>query len=470
MLKLGQEPDRQFVSVQAILLAATRGLGLPVDSNSPFRVAQVKRSVEKPAFSTLGLLTFLACHSQQKQCKVKEAEVHLLLKLMHYAKRAATINQNVLPEWLIIAVHTSILGFGDTTHYLIWSPMQPSRLEDMGTVLEQLPKLKWAWDNMVNSYRDGYHGIFIHSSIEHPIIDDMLIFLLFIKLLHTDLWHAFGCAALQALLKCMAPLVEAYVLEYFVETATSSGPLPILRGRKGCARNTDATSKSLWMAKLKKVRYHNNFITHGLTSDILPVPVQRLYEAVHCHVALQQTRAAFQGMNRIHLNMDASNHTEDTLVSTVYSPDIDRAAYTSIVVLNKATTADLDSEGLKLLNAKAKLVRKAAFVAIKGMYQTLLSVGQDFTRYELPATVIARPLTSDEVRYFDDVANQWMVMNTITNAVVPQVPSHLNWDLLPLLVVWIDQAQTGLACYQYMIETLGLMLLQYFDTFHRVGA
>ena len=103
------------------------------------------------------------------------------------------------------------------------------------------------------------------------------------------------------------------------------------------------------MAKLKKVSFHNNFITHGLTDDLLPVHVQRLYDRVHCHVSLQQARAAFQGLNRIHLNMDASNHTEDTLVSTVYSPDIDKAAYASIVVLNKATTEDMDTEGLKIL-------------------------------------------------------------------------------------------------------------------------
>ena len=109
-------------------------------------------------------------------------------------------------------------------------------------------------------------------------------------------------------------------------------------------------------------------------------------------------------------------------------------------------------------------------MAIKGTYQTLLSVGQDFIRYELPNTVIARPVYADEVRYFDDAASQWMVMNTLTNVVVPQVPSSLNWAMLPLMVVWIDQAQTGLACYQYLIETIGLMLLQYFDTFHRVGA
>ena len=469
-LKLGQEPHRVLHSVKATALAATVGLGLPVDSRSPIKLPRVQQSVDKPAFSTVGLLVFLAFHSQQQTCKVKDNEFNLLLKLLQYAKRAASINVNVLPEWLVLPVHTSILGFGDTTHYLIWSPIQPSRVEQMDTVLAQLPKLRWAWENMAKAYISGHYGRFINSTIDNPIIDDLLMFLLFIKLWHKDLWDVFGCAALQALLKCMAKLVETYVIEYYVEADTPCAPLPILRGRKGYARNTDPINRAIWMAKLKKVSFHNNFITHGLTDDLLPVPVQRLYDRVHCHVSMQQARAAFQGLNRIHLNMDASNHTEDTLVSTVYSPDIDKAAYASIVVLNKATTEDLDNEGLKILNAKAKLTRKAAFVAIKGMYQTLLSVGQDFIRYELPNTVIARPLYADEIRYFDDAASQWMVMNTLTNVVVPQVPSSLNWAMLPLMVVWIDQAQTGLACYQYLIETIGLMLLQYFDTVHRVGA
>jgi hypothetical protein len=61
-----------------------------------------------------------------------------------------------------------------------------------------------------------------------------------------------------------------------------------------------------------------------------------------------------------------------------------------------------------------------------------------------------------------------MIKNSTTGMTQFQVPQDFAWASVPLLAVCIDQAQTGLACNQFLMEKIGLMMLLFYDKFHRV--
>ena len=424
-----------------------------------------KRSTDKIAFSTMALLVFLVEHTLMKQCRAKEREMDLLDKLIGFSCEAMRAHAHIVQQsisMLLIPIEMHLLGHGPCTIYLF---LQTNRcLHGGGDLLKYIPQLKDLWKHIYNQH---IHATHIGSQLEEPLLMDFIMFLMWLNHHRPDLWELFGHNAMRSCLKCITFLTELYLVESVVKHNLEPPPLPLLKGKKGKHRNTNPTARAAWIKSLQLCRYHNNSITQVLTRNTLPKGVQQIFEHA-CVVSYFNTvKQSFAGVNRLHLSMDASNHTEDTMVTAVYSPVNDLAAYASIVVMQHPSVGDLDI-ALKTLAAEGKLIRMTAFNHIKALYQVLQSLGHDLDHYKLPKPVIARPLFSHEVR-FETAANKWVIMDTHTDIITPQIPADFTGESMPLLVTCIDQASYGLAAMQFLMESNGVMLLQYFDKYHRVS-
>lgn len=436
-------------------------LGVPFDG---IHVPARKRTTDHMTFKTVSLLTFMVLHSSMKQCRSKDAEIQLLCKIAAFGCKAIG-GSLVKPEHMLIHISMDLLGYGNCSVCLVIMPNR--HVHGMDMLLDKLPCLKALWSQSMQKALLGITKC-ITSSIEHPTIEDLILFLMQLMVTRQDLMDVFGYSALRSCLTCVGNLLEAYVSEHVVRIKTEPHPLPVLKGKKGKSRNTAPALKLAWMNKNRLAKFHNNVITQALTRDILPAGVQQVFEHASVVAYLNSLKHEYQAVRRVQLSMDESNHTEPTMVSTVYSPQNDLAAYGPIVVVNKATFNDLDLDELRELAAESKLVRMAAFTAIKALHQVLQALGHDFDTYKLPPNVVVRPLQAHETRYQDPETKTWMIHDSATATHTVQVPKGFEWDKLPLLTVCIDQAGTGLACCQFLMEKIGLVMLQFSDKFHRI--
>ena len=463
-LKLQDEPWRYWPRLNIILESALKNLGVALDGIvQPVK----KRGIEKLSYKTMCLLVFMVTHASQKQCRSKEAEMHLVGKFALFAALGCG-GKSVKADDMLLKFNMEVLGHGQCNVCLVMTPTR--HLIGMPQqVLNLLPMLKGMWDRVKDRALMGIACSNISSNIAQPLIEDWLFFLMFLDKNNPELRDVFVTSAMRACLLCISKMLEGYVIDNVVAARTEpSMALPILKGKKGKARNTDPAARKAWMNKMLLTKFTINKFTQALTRDILPKGVQDNFEHASVVAYLKKLKTAFKDVKRVHLSMDESNHTESTLVTAVYSPQNNMAAYAPIVAMQKATFRDLDLPELKELAAEAKLVRMAAFTYIKALHQVLQSWGHDLDTYKLPPEVIARPLKSHEMRIQDEVTKKWVIHDTIAGTCCFQVPHNFQWNNVPLLMVCIDQAQTGLASNQFLMDKIGLVMLQTGDKFHRV--
>ena len=436
-------------------------LGVPLDG---IHKPETSRTTEHMTYTSVSLLAFLVTHAAMKQCRSKDDEMHLLSKCIAFGCQAME-GSMVKPAHLLINFSIEVLGY-DTCNVCI--VLMPNRhVHGMDILLGKVPSLKGLWAKCKDKALMGIKGRYITSSIEHPLIEDFILFMMHLDCTRQDLMDVFAYSAMRSCLSCVAILLEAYVIEHVVKPRTEPHPLPVLRGRKGAARNTAPALRLAWVKKVKLAKFHNNVTTQALTSDILPQGVQQIFEHASVVNYFNQLKSEFGPVRRLQLSMDESNHTESTMVTTVYSPQNDLAAYAPIVVIHKASFNDLDLDELRQLAAESKLVRLAAFTHIKALHQVLQAFGHDFDTYKLPLDVAARPLRAHETRYQDPVTRKWSIYDSLAKSSSLQIPQGFEWDKLPLLSVCIDQAGSGLSSCQFLMEKMGLVMLQFSDKFHR---
>jgi hypothetical protein len=419
-------------------------------------------------YNTLSFLAFLVTHVAMKQSRAKPAEMELLSKFIDFACTAVSLEcKAVKPQHLLIQFSLDVLGLGNCIIKLVLTPFK--RLKGMVSLLRVLPVLKTYWNHCQKLTALGRLTPGISSNMDSPTLWEFLRFLMWLNVNQPHFMELFGCNALHACMHCIAKLLEAYVIEHVVlaKLKPLSMPLPLLKGKKGKCRDTHAALKIAWVEKIKSAKYHNNMCTMALTDHLCPIGVQRLFEQAMVVSYFKKLKTQFGSVKRLQLSMDESHHTESTMVTTVYSPQNDMAAYAPIVVLNKATHNDLDLDELVQLAHQSKLTRLSAFIHIKALQQVLLGLGHELDNFMLPDQVLARPLTSTESRYQDPATKKWMVYNEQTQCATPHIPQNLDWDSLPLLTLCIDQASTGLACSQFLMEKMGILMLQQPDKFHR---
>lgn len=428
-----------------------------------------QRTLQRMAVTTMSLLAFLMVHASMKQSRAKAREIDLLHKVVMFAC-AAMSSDTVKWQYLHIKFKLEMLGDGICQMCMV---LMPNRfVKGMEVLLDKIPQLKTIWNKLKNTSHHkslmGITGRNITSSIELPLMEDLLFFLIYLEQTRVDLADIFVYSLMKGCLECLAKLLEAYVVEHVVSKEAQPTILPRLYGKKGKGRISDETSKKAWMSKLKLAKFHNNHITRALTQEVLPVKLQMVFEHASVVCYFNKLRSEFQLVRRLHLSMDESNHTEATMVTAIYSPQNDLAAYAPIVVMQKATLNDLDLSEMKQLASEAKLTRIGAFMHIKAVQQVLLSLGHDLSTYKAPADVIARPLSAEELRFQDPLTQKWMIRNARTGNCQEQIPQAFNWASVPLLGVCIDQAQVGLASNQFLMEQVGLVMVLFFDKFHRV--
>lgn len=462
-LNLNGEPWEYWPRLKLQLALCFATLGVPFEG---IVEPPTKKSFKYLTYNSLSLVAFLVTHSAMKQCRHKDAERKLMSKFIDYACTAISLEGNLIqPKHLLIQFSMELLGHGTCNVCLVLAPNK--MVHGMHQLCVLLPGLRPIWAVCLKQTMAGTLGTGMASTIDNPTMQDFMRFLMYLNVNNQGYMELFGYKALHACLNCIAILVESYVIEHVALAKLKPAPLPILKSKHGFSRNTAPALRKAWMAKMKLAKFHNSDITKALTSEILPSGVQALFEHACVVAYFNKLKLYFGSAIRIQLSMDASNHTEDTMVTSVYSPHNDMAAYAPIVVMNKATHNDLDFAELKELAAEAKLTRLAAFTHIKALEQVLLGLGLCMDTFMLPHQVLARPLTSSETRIQDPHTKKWMIYNSHTLCSTLQIPANFEWDRLPLLTICIDQASTGLASAQFLMEKTGMLMLQLPDKFHR---
>ena len=313
----------------------------------------------------------------------------------------------------------------------------------------------------------------IASSQENASLSDIWLFMAYIvrhpklKILGQNLWLCFAKIFLPELLF----RTGTWLMEYAIQLADDGlQMLPMLRRKTGNIRKiADPVSKMLLLFKLRREKQHRQRVarTHselGGATNRMMVFETYLDSLLH-QQALQK---GFEGVNQVSLCWDPSSYGgKDVLISVVYAPSIDKAAYLLSQQLSQTMLSEL-SEDLLPLARERKLVRLEGFKEMKGVSAALNSIGLSLHSFAVPKGLCCRPLERTEYR-LEGANGMHYIMDDKTKEMKPEIPPDMDLAKVACLVSISDQGPNVIASINYLQyhPQNSIMCLALFDPFHR---
>eukprot|EP00438_Fugacium_kawagutii_P036662 Skav236023 [mRNA] locus=scaffold1524:87232:91566:- [translate_table: standard] len=320
--------------------------------------------------------------------------------------------------------------------------------------------------------RNTWLGYCICSSPESATIQDIFFFICYVsahpalKMFGNNMLNTFGkVVGAQMFLHA-----GAWLADYAKHLCTlAMEALPMSRSRAGVLRRAlDPVNRMLLLAKLKNEKIHRARIakTHD---ELTPKHLRMLRYEAYLEVFLyaQILRKCFKNQHQFSICWDPSTYGgKETLVSTVYSPDLNLSAYLLNQQITKLLLSDLH-ESLLPLAKQRKLTRLAGYNELKGLSHALCSIGMSLMDYVVPEGLVLRPVTADELVVKDPMGRP-LLYNTKTTVAAPMVPDHIDLAKLPVLVSISDQGPVNVPALNYlMYSKQALLLTSQWDVFHR---
>ena len=247
--------------------------------------------------------------------------------------------------------------------------------------------------------------------------------------------------------------------------------LPLLKTLAGGhKRKADKANAFILMDKMKDQKASRKRIasTHD---TLVPKHGEIVEREAHVTVALYnekvaKTFAPTQCPRQFSVAWDPSDYSgRNTLVSTVYSPELGCAAYMPNQMIRKLLLTDLHESFLEEAKA-SKLGTLEGYSEIRALSFALQqATGNSLLDFRIPENLLARPLRDGEARVCHN--GIWYIVGP-GDLVRPEVPPDLDLSTIPALVSCSDQGPSNTSSLNF-IQFAGedLMVQVQYDCFHR---
>ena len=346
------------------------------------------------------------------------------------------------------------------------SVLQTGLVKNISKLIQQHPGALWAWNTLVAK---GFCGQKIISSVTHPTIWDLILFLAWAKNSPSvkKVWDEVGSILWPKVLHACGK-----VLDSLAETR-SKAPIeevPLIKTKKGKSlKNVPWVNKLALLRKMRLVRHHRSTAASS-HNDLVPKNAQ-VVMAEHflsTSIYMKKLQSVYENCFHFSCHWDPSNYDIETMVSIVYSAQANAetggtAAYLPIQNMKPVYRKEVDPE-IQALGGMNKLTRIAGFSEIRSLSHSLNAIKMPLEKFKLPPNVLWWPLTPHQKRVFKNGA--WWVVD-IDGKEYIQIPSDFCIETTPILVSVSDQGSLNRSGLDYLVHKLGLTILVAFDPFHR---
>ena len=460
------------------LIFYMHGIGVSMDafkypkaSIAPTAIeGQVQTERSTTTLGMYGLLCHTATLSRTSKPITKTRAIKVLLSLLHIGIQHAYAL--VPAAVLILPVDCSEPLDGDCSiqHMVV---NHDGYLSGFHHVCSRFGDLAGCW----KAYPDHWHYHQLQSSIEKPLLRDLILVLMWATTSTAMLkqpnhmWNTCGRFIFSSVLWLMTVLLETYIIHKVLCGPQPVNPrtLPLLLSKGGKPRRPDTCNKVNWLKQFRKVRSVSSRALQLLTDHTLLPSQQKGCVSTAYSFYMANLAKTYHNIHRIQLVWDSSVHHEDTMVFIMWSHMNSVAGYPAIQVLQKLIQQDVASVGdedLQLLLMEGKLKLQSAFTYIKAVEGALVSVDKTLAEFRCPNELLLEPLAKNQLRVKHSNGNFYIV-NTLTHEAIRQIPDNFNWDSLPVLCHMIDQSQIGVAACYHMMHHMRLMVFVMYDYYHR---
>ena len=331
---------------------------------------------------------------------------------------------------------------------------------DMEDILKHHPGSLASWNALMAS---GFCGYKLTSSPQNCSIWDLLIFLTWAKTNPSvkNVWSFVGQHLWPRALLVAGQVLDKAALK------SRDGKLEapaLLKTRKGGHRRVPFVNRMMLLQKVKSAKRHRRdaMETH---QDLVPKSSELVTheQIIEVGLYLKLAQKAFQNACHFSIAWDPSTYDTETLVSCLWSNQVQKACYPPIQNMCPLLSSDLEEE-LRELAAVNKLTRIQGFAELRGLSHSMAAFGWPLQKFVL-TDVHWRPLKSSQKRV--RVKGQ-MCIQDCDGKTYPQVPVSFDIQKQPLLHSITDQGSLNRASLDYIQYKLGLAVLVSYDPYHRV--
>ena len=343
--------------------------------------------------------------------------------------------------------------------------------QDWWTLLQLNSAALCIWGKLQNQ---PWCGHIVTSAGHSSTIQDILFFLCYLvahqreEVDQCSPYHTAGRLILPDMFVWLGCLLDAEAV------ALAQGPLqelPMLKTLQGGhKKRADKCNQFILMNKLKEMKCNRRKVaaTHN---ELAPKHGDLVEREAHTTVALynakvSKTFASTHCPRQFSIAWDPSDYGgRNTLVSTLYSPALDCAAYMPNQVIRKVLISDLQPTFVEEAKA-SKLGTLEGYSELRALsYALMQATGSTLMDFRIPESLVARPLKQGETRICCN--GIWYIVGP-GDLIRPEVPAHMNLAELPALVSCSDQGPSNTASLNFLqFAGEGLMVQVQYDCFHR---
>ena len=409
----------------------------------------------------LVVLFFIAKH-KSSSAEGKVAAIALLLKLVASVMEALD-NKPPPPVGLCLLDENGCLQRVE----IFFTPQGVT--DDWHQLASLNPATRALWEKLQTA---PWCGQRITSSFQRPTLVDILLFLFYLVGHPKETFSSFNL--FEDVGQPMLPDLIVWLGRLMDENARtlSSEPLedlPLLKTKSGAfKRKADQVNKFILLDKLQQHKSSRRRIASTHTS-LAAKHGDFVEREAHISVALynDKVRQSFSSCPRqFSVAWDPSTYGgKNTLVSTLYSPEIDTVAYMPNQQLRRLQMSDLQDSFIEEAKA-SKLGTLEGYAELRCLSHALVqATGCSLDDFRIPPDLVARPLQLGEARVFFNGA--WYTVGPGDLARL-EIPNHLKLSDLPALSSCSDQGPSNTASLNFvMFAGEGMMVHVNYDYFHR---
>ena len=429
---------------------------------SPFEISYKGAGLEDRGHHTMAsrallLLILLVTSSKAFAPQAKQSAMVVAMELLQLGVRTLTCACSFVGVCYIKGK-----GFLDEEV----SVLQTGLVKNISKLIQQHPGALWAWNALITK---GFCGQKIISSVSHPTIWDLILFLAWAKNSPSvkKVWQDVGSILWPKVLHACGKVLDS------LAEARSKAPIeevPLIKTRKGKSlKNVPWVNKLALLRKMRLVRHHRSTAASS-HNDLVPKNSQ-VVMAEHflsTSIYMKKLQSVYESCFHFSCHWDPSNYDIETMVSIVYSAQANpetggTAAYLPIQNMKPVFRKEVDPE-IQALGGMNKLTRISGFSEIRALSHSLNAIKMPLEKFKLPPKFLWWPLTPHQKRVLKNGA--WWVVDTDGKEYI-QIPSDFCIDSTPVLVSVSDQGSLNRSGLDYLVHKLGLNILVAFDPFHR---
>ena len=426
---------------------------IPMEELQYRNLKAMKEDLQQHSMSSraLVLMISLICSNRRFAPAVKAKAVRLVAEILRVAVQAIGLTFSFVS---MVFSHTQ--GWG--IHTVAFDENGHSTGVD--SLLQHHPGSMASWNALMTS---GFCSYKLTSSPQSCSIWDLLVFLTWAKTNPSikNVWSFVGQHVWPRAILVAGQILDKAALK---SLGCKLEAPPLLKTRKGGHKRVPFVNRMMLLQKVKSARRHRKdaMQTH---QDLVPKGSELVTheQTIEVGLYLRQAQKAFQNACHFSIAWDPSTYDCETLVSCLWSNQVQKACYPPIQNMSPLVSSELEPE-LRELAAINKLTRIQGFTELRGLSHSMAAFGWPLQKFVL-TDVHWRPLTSSEKRI--RVEGKICIQDS-DGKVYPQVPLSFNIQKQPLLHSITGQGSLNRAGLDYIQYKLGLTVLVSFDPYHRV--